>query len=108
MPAPPSRSSRWSLVRRRENWASMRAVAGGVDVGDADESGDELALRPLVDVLGAAGLLDPSAIHHHDAVGGGHRLDLVVGDVERGVFVLVMQAEDLETHLLAQIGVEVG
>ena len=74
----------------------------------ADEAGDELRARPLVDVLRRAELLDPAAVHHRDEVGGGHRLGLVVGDVDRGVAVGVVQAADLEAHLLAQIGVEVG
>ncbi len=55
-----------------------------------------------------AELVDLAGIHHRDQVGGGHRLGLVVGDVDRGVAVFVMQPADLEPHLLAQIGVEVG
>ena len=31
-----------------------------------------------------------------------------MGDVDRGVAVLVVQAADLEAHLLAQVGVEIG
>ena len=55
------------------------------DVAHADEAGDELRARPVVDLLRRAGLLDLAGIHHADQVGGGHRLGLVVGDVDRGV-----------------------
>ena len=57
---------------------------------------------------GVPSLLDAAVVHHHDAVGGDHRLGLVVRDVDRGVAELVVQAADLEAHLLAQVGVEVG
>ncbi len=65
-------------------------------------------MRPVVDVLGRAGLLDLARVHHTDDVGGGHRLGLVVGDVDRGVAEGVVQPAHLEAHLLAQVGVEVG
>ena len=77
-------------------------------VAGADEAGDEFRLRPVIDIFGGAELVDPAAVHHRDQVGGGHRLGLVVGDVHRGVAVFVVQPPDLEAHLLAQIGVEVG
>src|SRR6266702_4437266 len=86
-------------VRRWRSLAATEGQPGAFDdtvavmrtmenVGAADESGDEFARRTLVDVLRTARLLDAPAIHHDDAVGGGHRLDLVMRDVERGVFVL--------------------
>src|SRR5439155_11181801 len=53
-------------------------------------------------------LVDPAAIHDRDQVGRGHGLGLVVGDVDGGVAIFIMQATDFEPHLLAQIGVEVG
>src|SRR6516225_9000830 len=77
------------------------------DVARADETGDEFRARTLVDVLGRARLLDLARVHHRDNVGGGHRFRLVMGDVDRGVAVLVVQAAHLEAHLLAQIGIEI-
>ncbi len=77
------------------------------DVARPDEAGDELRARPRVDFLRRAQLLDPPAVHHRDEIGGGHRLRLVMGHVDRGVAVGVVQAADLEAHLLAQIGVEI-
>ena len=46
-------------------------------------------------------------IHDDDRVGGCHRLALIVRDIDRRVLVGVVQAPDLEAHLLAQIGVEI-
>ena len=77
------------------------------DVARPDEAGDELRARPRIDFLRRAELLDPAAVHHRDEIGGGHRLRLVVGHVDRGVAVGVVQAADLEAHLLAQVGIEV-
>ena len=93
--------------RRRTRWDSSSACALD-DVARADEAGDEFRARAVVDVLGRARLLDLAVVHHRDDVGGGHRLRLVVGDVDRGVAVLVVQPAHLEAHLLAQIGVEIG
>ena len=61
----------------------------------------------LVDLLRRAELLDAAGVHDGDQVGRGHGLALVVGDVDRRVAVGVVQAADLEAHLLAQVGVEV-
>ncbi len=76
-------------------------------VAGADEAGDELRARPVVDLLRGAGLLDLAGVHHRDHVGGGHRLRLVVGDVDGRVAIFVVQPAHLEAHLLAQIGVEI-
>ena len=65
-------------------------------------------LGPRIERMRIVDLLDAALVHHRDAVGGDHRLGLVVGDVDRGDAELVVQAPDLEAHLLAQIGVEVG
>ena len=77
-------------------------------IARADETGDEFRARPVVDILGAARLLDLAAVHHRNQVGGSHRLRLVMGDVDRGVAIGVVQPAHLEAHLLAQIGVEIG
>jgi hypothetical protein len=49
-----------------------------------------------------------AALHHHDAVGHGHRLGLVVGDVDRGDLELLVQRLDLGAHLYAQLGIEIA
>ena len=44
---------------------------------------------------------------HRDPVAHRHRLDLVVGDVDRGDAEVVLDAGDLGAHLHAELGVEV-
>ena len=51
--------------------------------------------------LGHAGL-----VHHHDQVGHGQRLGLVMGDVDHGRADAAVNALDLDLHLLAQLLVE--
>ncbi len=94
--------------RARER--DMISVARGAldHIAGADEARHEFRLRPVIDILGRTELIDFSGIHHRDQVGGGHRLGLVVGDVDRGVTVFVVQPADFKTHLFAQIGVEIG
>ena len=77
-------------------------------VACANEARDEFRLRPVVDVFRRAELLDFPRIHHRDQVGRGHRLGLVVRDVDRRVTVFVVQPANFKAHLLAQVGVEVG
>ena len=50
----------------------------------ADEAGDEQVGRPVVELERRADLLDAAVVHHHDLVGHGHGLDLVVRDVDGG------------------------
>ena len=64
--------------------------------------------RLVVELVRRADLLDAAVVHHHDAVGQRHRLDLVVGDVDRGGADLLVHLLDLDPHLDAQLGVEVG
>ena len=52
------------------------------DVRDADEAGDELRQRALVDLYGRADLLDPARVEDREPVAHRQRLLLVVRDVE--------------------------
>ena len=74
----------------------------------AQEAGDEPGGRALEQVEGSALLLDHAVIEQDDPVGQGHGLDLVVGDVDRGLADLAVQPLDLGPHPVAQLGVEVG
>ncbi len=74
----------------------------------AEERGDEHAVGLLVDLERWAALLDEAAVQHPERVGEGHRLDLVVGDVERRGAEPVVQATDVDAHLGAEGGVQVG
>ncbi len=78
------------------------------EIGAADEPGDKPRLRPVVQRHRIIHLLDPAMVHHHDAVGGHHRLGLVMRHIDRGDAERVVQAADFRAHLLAQIGVQVG
>ena len=74
----------------------------------AEEARDEDVARPVVDLERRADLLQHALCHHRDAVGEGHRLDLVVGDVDGGDADLALQVLDLRPHLHPELGVEVG
>ena len=47
-------------------------------------------------------------MHHDDAVGHGHGLDLVVGDIDGGGLQALVQRLDLGPHRHPQFGVQVG
>src|SRR3954468_9809171 len=91
-----------------------RALLQGVLAGDevhlrrTDEAGDEEISRPLVELQRRAVLLDLATVEHHDLVGHGHGLNLVVGDIDRGSAELLLEPRHLDAHLDAQRRVEVG
>ena len=47
-----------------------------------DEAGDEAVGWLVVELERRADLLDAAGAQHHDAVGEGHRFDLVMGHVD--------------------------
>jgi hypothetical protein len=55
-----------------------------------------------------AHLLHLPRIHHHQQIGQRHGLELVVRDIDRGNPQRSLQLLDLDAHLPAQLGVEVG
>ena len=113
------RRARRRGARRRAQRAGRRATASTVAVGAlergldhvhrraADEAGDEQVDRAVVELLRRRDLLQLALAHHGDAVAHRHRLDLVVGDVDRRHAELVLQLADLGAHLDAQLRVEV-
>ena len=80
MPASPAGAAVAGELRAR----FVRSQRHQVHRRRADEGGDESRRRLLVDVERIADLLDLAAVHHHENVGQRHRLELVVGDVDRG------------------------
>ena len=54
------------------------------------------------------GLLHAPPIHHHELVGERHRLELIMRHVDRGRAKRALQLADLDSHLHAQFGVEIG
>ena len=91
----------------------LAAVVGQRHVGEvhrrrADEARHEAVGRGVVELERLADLLDHAVLHHHHPVAQGHRLDLVVGDVDRGGAQPLVQLLELDPHLHAQLGVEVA
>ena len=87
---------------------TSRHVRRADDVASADEARHERRVGTLVDVFGRSDLLDAPGVHDDDAIGHGHRLDLIVRDIDRRVVEFVVQPADFEAHVAAQIGVEIG
>src|SRR6185295_16713390 len=71
-----------------------------------DKIGDEHARRPIVDLLRCADLFDPALIHHGDAVGRRHRLELIMRYIDRGRIDTVVQVAQLAAHQAAEFGIE--
>ena len=78
------------------------------EIGGADEVGDELIRRLLVDLARRADLDDAAFIHHRDLVRKRKRLGLVVRDVDGREIEVALQPLELGAHAVAQLGVEVG
>ena len=76
------------------------------DVGLADEVRDKGVFRLVVDVGRAADLLNDAVVHDDDAVAHGQRLLLIVGDVDEGDAGALLNALELDLHILAQLEVE--
>ncbi len=64
--------------------------------------------RTVVHLLRLADLLDLSSLHHNHAGSKGHRLELVVGDIDGGRAKRLMQLLDLGAHRGPQLGIEIG
>ena len=60
------------------------------------------------DLLRGGDLLDDAVLHDHDTVTEGHGLGLVMSDVDERALDLVAQLDELGTHLVTQLGVQVG
>ena len=75
-------------------------------VRDADEAGDELGQRALVDLGGRADLLDPAVVEDGDPVAHRERLVLVVRHVDERDADVLLDLLELDLHLLAQLQVE--
>ena len=74
----------------------------------ADEPGHELVGGLAVQSHRLADLLHDAVLHHHHAVAEGHRLDLVVGHVDRRGLQSLVQPLQLDAHLHPELGVQVG
>ena len=77
-------------------------------VGEPMKEATNLFSGRLVELHRRADLRDDAAIEDDDLVGERHRLDLVVGDVDHGRRQVLVELGDLDPHLDAEHGVEVG
>src|SRR3984893_10508301 len=98
----PHRADRCELDPSR----TRRIDATGQEIAVADEFPDEAVGRPVIDVERGADLFDLAVAEYGDAIGHGHRLGLVMRDVDHGDADFAVDALDLDLHLLAQILVE--
>ena len=73
----------------------------------AHERRDERVGRAVVDVVGGADLLHFAVGHHAQPVAERHRLDLVVGDVDRRDGQFAVQPLQVAADLVAQLRVEI-
>ena len=60
------------------------------------------------DLLRRGDLLDNTVLHDHDTVTEGHSLGLVMSNVDERALDLVAQLNELGTHLVTKLGVQVG
>src|SRR5205807_10117947 len=73
----------------------------------ADESCDEHVRRILVEVFRSPNLLENAEPHDRDPIPHGHRLDLVVRDVDRRRLERLLELQDLRTSLHTELRVEI-
>jgi hypothetical protein len=74
----------------------------------ANEGRDERVGGVVVDLGGRADLADAPSVQHRDPVAEPHRLDLIVGDVDRRHADVLLEPLQLVTRARSQLGVEVG
>src|SRR5207302_9979946 len=72
------------------------------------ETGDEQVGGVVVYVPGRSDLLEDAGVHDRDAVAHGHRLDLVMRDVDERGLQLAVELLQLDAGLSAQLRIEVG
>ena len=82
--------------------------AEGVHLGRADEARHEQIHWMLKYLRGGANLLDEAVLHDDDPVAERHGLGLVMGYIDKGRVDLFPQENDFGTHLIAELGVQVG
>jgi hypothetical protein len=74
----------------------------------AEKRPDERGRRPLVHLARRADLKQPARTHDGDSIGQGHRLDVVVGHVERRGPQAAHELRDLSAQVARKRRVEVG
>ena len=88
--------------------AERASAATKFIVGEPMNEATNLFAGLVIELHRRADLRDDAVVEHHDLVGERHRLDLIVGDVDHRRLEVLVQLGDLDAHLHAQHGVEVG
>jgi len=83
---------------------SLRSI---VHLRRAEKAGDELVPRPGIELDRCSSLFENAVPEDDDAVRHGHRLDLIVSDVDHGRAQSPVKVDDLAPHPDAQLGVKV-
>ena len=78
-----------------------------VHLRGADESRNEQVRRMIEHILRGTDLLDETIFHDDDTIAQRHGLGLIVGNVHECSVDVLAQFDELGTHLVAQLGVEV-
>ena len=76
--------------------------------GDPKKPATKRVFRAFEQVERRPLLLDQPIAQQDDPVGKGHRLDLIVGDIDHGLAELLMQPFYLTSHLIPELGIQVG
>ena len=80
----------------------------GEEIGLADEVGNEVGFRVIVEIIDGAELFDLTFIHQGDPIGHDERFLLVVGDKNEGDAEFCLQIFQFDLHVLAELGIEGG
>src|SRR5690606_27537626 len=80
----------------------------GQNVPEADETGDRCVQRSPIEDFRGSELREAAGDHDGHAVRDGEGLLLVVGDIDGGALVGLLQCADVDAHLDAKLGIEVG
>ena len=96
------------LRRGETKRAALAAEGAREEVHRAHELRDEAVHGEVEQFHRRAHLLDHALVHHRDALAGGERFFLVVGDEDRGDAEPALQLHQLLARLHAQLRVEVG
>ena len=76
------------------------------NVAFADEVRHEGVFRLVINILGAADLLDAALIHDHDGIGHRQRLFLIVGHINEGNAHSLLNPLQFVLHILAQAKIQ--
>ena len=87
--------------------ATDEPAAQQIDRRGPQKTGDEAGARSFEKIQRCALLLDAAVTEQNNSVGQGHRLDLIVGDVDHRGGDLLVQPLDLAAHLVTQLGIQI-